>query len=221
MKRKSYSETVERVNGFEEIKNEFNFECQMCGLCCSGLQDVWLEPYDIFRLSRFGFKEVVTTNYLFEKEILEIVFDEKLNLPFCKIKFKNELCPFLEKIENYKFGCKLHKTKGKPFVCQLSPIARTLDESFNEKFYIVAPDENCKGMEVSKNQNLENWLENLKEERVLEYSKEFYQILEKVGLQSGTVENLWELLYNFDRNSKIYFKEFNEVWFQIKKMAVT
>lgn len=217
----SYSETVVQLEDFEKIKEEFNFECQMCGLCCSGLQEVWLEPYDIFRLGRFGFEKPVSTNFLFENEFLEIVFDEKLKLPFCKIKFKDELCPFLEKIENYKFGCKLHKTKGKPFVCQLSPIARTFDESFNEKFYLVAPDENCLGMKSETKQGLNLWLENLKNERILEHSKEFYKLLEKLSFQCGTVENLEERLYNFDEKLRRMEDDFGEIWIEIKNGLTT
>ncbi|MCC7429597.1 hypothetical protein IT568_02020, partial [bacterium] len=83
----SYSETIKQLKNGKLLTEKFNFDCQLCGLCCSELQNVWLEPYDVFRLSRFAFKTQIPTFELFKQGFLEISIDKTKNLPFCKIRF--------------------------------------------------------------------------------------------------------------------------------------
>ena len=76
------------------------FSCTLCGECCSGNMEVFLNSYDLYKIGRFFNKH--HTKELFDSNLLEWAPGQNgLTLP--RIRFKKKpfpFCPFL--INDYR-----------------------------------------------------------------------------------------------------------------------
>ena len=97
------------------LDKPFQFECNRCSKCCDSSQQVFLSPYDIFRIAKHFDK---TPTHIID-EYCNYHFREDLNFPFVHPRprgIKNT-CSFLVDKQ-----CTIHHFK--PSVCALFPIRR-------------------------------------------------------------------------------------------------
>ncbi len=166
------------------------FSCTLCGECCSGDMEVFLNSYDLYKMGRFlGFHRSET---LFQRGRVTLSQGQGgLSLP--KIRFKSQpfpFCPFLinDLTEKGLRGlCSLHE-KHKPLVCALAPLSRTLDlKKKEEEFSFILPHPTCPGGEKTKKLDLGKVRSDWKAE--LDLEKRYYRLLE--GHQHGDLSFLW------------------------------
>lgn len=159
------------------------FHCRMCGECCSGNMQVFLNPRDLEKIGKF--LKIDSNQRLLEEGVICLEKGQhQLLLP--RIAFKKSasirFCPFLEnRIEEggeYHGCCMLHPHK-KPLVCALAPMARELDLNRDEElFYFKEPVEHCPGMESDKIYEVNSLFPQVKEELILE--KQYYRKLREL-----------------------------------------
>lgn len=129
------------------------FQCRLCGECCSGEMKVFLNPRDVALLLEYFTSrgETLGEKDLFDRRLL--VLDEKNGHRLPRMSFKSlmgvQFCPFLEnRIEEdgtLKGLCQLHPDY-KPLVCHLAPLTRTIDfDSDQESFGFTPPHPLCPG----------------------------------------------------------------------------
>ena len=89
-------------------------DCQGCSSCCQGMGDsIWLDPYDIFQLTRNLNK---TFQELLAKEV-ELHVEDGLVLPNIKMQGEeHSSCSFLDKDGR----CSIHSFR--PGLCRLFPL---------------------------------------------------------------------------------------------------
>ncbi len=123
------------------------FECTRCGDCCFD-QTVWLEPWDLL-----GLRGERTTGALFAAGVVALELDVDLwkcrLLPFERRMFGSKACRFVQPMFDEAdrctgFGCALHGSEAKPFVCRSAPLARRVGA---RRLELVAPVEGCPGLE--------------------------------------------------------------------------
>ena len=117
------------IENLKELRKEdnFNFNCDGCGTCCSNRNDILLRPYEI----PFILKELEIDSKTFISKYCDVYVGSESKIPLISIKFRKkyhlnnmEVCPFL------KFAsCSIHKVK--PSVCALYPLGRYI--SFPKK----------------------------------------------------------------------------------------
>ncbi len=196
---------------FTIIQSTFNFECTMCGNCCTGDQKVNLNLYDLYKLTQF--RNLENTRQLFEEKIVQLVkaqnnawipqiFFKSLKKTTSKKQLpKHNLifCPFLinelDDQNNLKGLCSLHPDK-KPLICAMAPVGRILDlKSKTEKFVFVKPAPDCPGVESEKENRLIDLQKSLSTE--LGYEKRFYKILDNLQDKDQTRSFYLENIYSF------------------------
>jgi len=152
---------------------EKNFDCQLCGECCSGEMRVFVNPHDLEKIRRY--LKLPDNQSLLDQGY--ICLDQGQNgLQWPRLRFKKsgklQFCPFLEnRIDDkgdYRGLCQLHPDK-KPLVCALAPFARELDlEKKSERFYFQKPVDNCPGCDVSKRYLLSDLFPQVEKELISE-----------------------------------------------------
>jgi Fe-S-cluster containining protein len=202
---------------FPIIENLYHFECTRCGNCCTGDQQVLLNPYDLYKMARF--KGFLNSRELFEKHLVQLVQHEnKAWMPQIKFKSistrKHKFCPFLinELDEHNKLLglCSLHPHK-KPLICAMSPVGRTIDFSDNsQQFIFVNPAEDCPGVDIKKENFLDDLIVSLDKE--LQYEKQFLRILDSLIEKNVPREYYANEIYYFALD-----KSFVEVLQQIER----
>jgi Fe-S-cluster containining protein len=199
---------------FPIIENTYQFECSKCGNCCTGDQQVNLNPYDLYKMTRFnGFNH---TKQLFDNGLIHLVKSQN-NAWIPQIKFKSiakkkhKFCPFLINElndQNKLLGlCSLHREK-KPLICSMAPVGRVIDFSNNsEKFVFVKPAPDCPGVEIKKENKLNDLKKLLSEE--LEYEKQFLMMLDLIVIKKFPKEFFLKHLYFFsvEKNIKDTFNK--------------
>ena len=176
----------------------YNFECQSCGDCCSGNMEIFINIYDIYKMSKYlKFK---SSEELFKRGYILLTKGQNgIMLP--KIKFKEypySFCPFLindlDENNNLKGLCSLHPYI-KPLVCILSPVSRIYSSKNSISEYVFTPPtENCPGINSCKSNNLRNLIPMVDKE--LNYESRFYDILEYIS--DNKIEEYKDSLYFFN-----------------------
>lgn len=118
-------------------------DCKGCSSCCQGMGDsIWLDPYDIFQLTR---KLNKTFQELLEKE-LEFHVEDGLVLPNIRMQGERSSCSFLDKDGR----CSIHEFR--PGLCRLFPLGRNYEEDQLSYFLLVheCPAQNKTKMKVNK-----------------------------------------------------------------------
>lgn len=119
-------------------------DCQGCSSCCQGMGDsIWLDPYDIFQLTRNLNK---TFQELLAKEV-ELHVEDGLVLPNIKMQGEeHSSCSFLDKDGR----CSIHSFR--PGLCRLFPLGRNYEEDKLTYFLLVheCPAKNKTKMKVNK-----------------------------------------------------------------------
>ncbi|OQY31110.1 MAG: hypothetical protein B6241_14785 [Spirochaetaceae bacterium 4572_59] len=155
------------------------FSCTLCGECCSGTMEVFLNPYDLYKMGRF--LNMSHSIELFEKKLIEWAPGQNsLLLP--KIRFKTEpfsFCPFLINDYQDELGlrglCSLHP-EHKPLVCHLAPLTRQIDlETGEDSFGFIPPHPDCPGCGRGEEIREDLVRKELKSE--LAHEMTYYQIL--------------------------------------------
>ncbi len=186
-------------NKFPVIENDFRFDCTLCGECCRGEMQVFLNLCDLYKIARFqGYK---STNALFEKR--QVILKRNTRRAWIpQIKFKKKplpFCPFLinELTDNGDLRglCALHP-EHKPLICALSPVGRTVDFDNEQITYmLVEPAPDCPGMEASKINTLSDMLEQYQDE--LKFQERFFKILENMITAEKNTKADYLPLYTF------------------------
>ena len=186
-------------HSWPEITQDFKFKCTLCGECCRGNMNVFLNLYDLYKLSNFA--GYTKSDDLFKNRIVDLVVGQnQITVP--KIRFKRSptvFCPFLENElsdDNNLFGrCRLHPL-DKPLICKLSPIARQIDlPSGKIKYLLVEPAPGCPGMGKPEKNALSSIINNLDDE--LEFEKRFYILLDSIRSRKTDPFLKEKMLYYF------------------------
>ena len=114
------------VDNYERMKigldDSFRFHCTGCGKCCINREDILLNPFDIYRIS----KDLGRTPSEVFKAYCEAFPGRTSHMMIVRLvpRGTNKACPFLRnKI------CAVHKVK--PAVCALYPLGRTVSNGAN------------------------------------------------------------------------------------------
>lgn len=184
---------------FPVITEHYRFDCTVCGECCRGEMQVFLNFYDLFKIARF--LKFTSTKELFVKRLVKLKRSTGgAWLP--QINFKTKplaFCPFLinELTDqgDLKGLCSLHP-KHKPLICAMSPVGRTVDFD-NEKitYLLVEPAPDCPGMKESKINRLNDTLKQYQAE--LKFQERFFKILEALLVQERHAKKDFMELYSF------------------------
>jgi len=196
------------IMNFLIIEQTYQFECTQCGNCCTGDQQVHLNPYDLYKMALYnGFNH---TKQLFDKNLVHLVRSQN-NAWIPQIKFKSiskakhKFCPFLINEldeQNKLLGlCSLHPD-NKPLICSMAPVGRMIDFKENsEKFIFVKPAPDCPGVEINKENILDDLKKLLKKE--LEHEKQFLKVLEQIVLKNLPKKFYLKHLYFFSIETNI------------------
>lgn len=178
------------------------FDCSCCGDCCSGDMDIFVNIYDLYKITKYlGYKN---SKELFESRLFKFIPGQNgLSLP--KINFKTKpykFCPFLTNSVdddlNLKGFCTLHPL-NKPLVCILAPISREIDiESSSNKFYITYPSNHCNGKIYREDEYVKIASEKMEMELI--YESRYYKILDNI-LSNGIIN--YESIYYFSIKKSI------------------
>lgn len=119
-------------------------DCAGCSSCCKDMgQSIWLDPYDVFLLTRNLGKRF---EELLAREV-EFHVEDGLILPNMKMIGEKELsCGFLD--ENGR--CSIHVFR--PGLCRLFPLGRNYDEERLEYFVLsdACPAQNKSKVKINK-----------------------------------------------------------------------
>lgn len=181
------------------MKDSRRFSCSLCGECCSGTMEVFLNPYDLYKMGRF--LKMNHSIELFEKKLIEWAPGQN-NLILPKICFKTEpypFCPFLINDYQENIGlrglCSLHP-EHKPLVCHLAPLTRQVDlETGEDSFGFIPPHPDCPG--CSKGNEIREDLIRKELKTELFHEMAYYRIL--WNRTEGHTPNI-ENLFLFDLN---------------------
>lgn len=186
------------MNGLP-LTDEYRFECTLCGECCRGDMDVFLNLYDLYKISRyFGLQN---TKGLFDKGYVELKSAQH-GMPMPKIRFRKTMlsfCPFLvnelSAKEELIGRCNLHP-EHKPLICSRSPVGCEIDLANGKYAYqLVEPALECPGMEKPKKNRLSAMHRSYAKE--LKYEDRFYRILEHLKTNSIESSRIKKQLYYF------------------------
>lgn len=133
-----------RLYGTNDMVKVGCHDCQGCSSCCQGMGDsIWLDPYDIFQLTRNLNK---TFPELLEKEV-ELHVEDGLVLPNIKMQGEgHSSCSFLDT----EGRCSVHAFR--PGLCRLFPLGRNYEDDELTYFLLVheCPAQNKTKMKVNK-----------------------------------------------------------------------
>lgn len=171
-----------------------NFSCTLCGECCSGTMEIFLNPYDLYKMGRF--LKMNHSRELFEDQVVKWAPGQN-NLLLPKINFKTEpfpFCPFLindyQEVLGLRGLCSLHPEQ-KPLVCHLAPLTHMIDlETGEDSFGFIPPHPDCPGCtrgEIIRENLIRETLK-----RELAYEMSYYRILsERADAHPEKIEELF------------------------------
>lgn len=181
------------------IKDHYYFSCRMCGECCTGNTEMYLNLYDLYKLCTY--LKLDYTGDLFTRGLVRPAIAENGSwIP--RIQFRKkplEFCPFLinDIDENFKLKCYCRLHPGfKPLTCRMAPVGRVIDCYTEATHYILlSPVQGCPGMKSMHHctiSNLENELE-----QELDYDYRFFMILDAIINTTVWTKKVTEALYYF------------------------
>lgn len=204
-------------NTFPIITDTFKFECTRCGNCCTGDQQVFLNPFDLMRMA--SFLKLASSKELFDRSLVRLVQGEnRAWLP--QMRFKNKpfrFCPFLineEDDQGRLLGlCRLHPYH-KPLICSLAPVGRRVDlQSGKIDYLLVSPAPDCPGVDSDVKNRLSDVL---KVNRTgLSYQTRFFKLLRQALARNWPRQKYLQEFYTFS-----IMEEFEDILSSMEK-AVT
>lgn len=190
------------LNILSNDTDTFSAGCNSCGKCCRDRNDILLKPLDLYKIH----KELNISNYEVIAKYCDTYLGENSELPVISILFRDNIfddstvCPFLKKVDNKTYHCRIHKNK--PNVCRLYPLGRMcLDKEtiyFKQLINCVKPSE-------EKEYKLNEWLgENYKLEE--EFLSTFFSLIDYI-YKHININKLWKTLKKKDTS-----EDFNYVY---------
>lgn len=144
------------------LEDRFSFSCNCCGDCCKNRDDILVNPYDIFRLSK-GLN--ISDSQLLQM-YCEVYIGSTSKIPLVRICFPGGVCSFLK---NDK--CSVHSFK--PSVCKLYPLGRGMVGESGDVFYFKQ-DVSCGGKDT---QLVKDWVKDLDEKVFIKWSTSFFKLM--------------------------------------------
>ncbi|MCW8965688.1 MAG: hypothetical protein OQK82_03240 [Candidatus Pacearchaeota archaeon] len=186
----------------EIIKNHYCFDCKMCGECCTGNTEVYVNLYDMYKLCTY--LKLDHTRDLFERGLLRPAIAENGGwIPRLQFRKKPlQFCPFvindMDDDFHLKCYCRLHPNL-KPLICKLAPVGRIIDCNTEEINYVsIPPVKTCPGMKSNHLRIIEDLEKDLQDE--LDYDFRFYMILDTIINTTEWTREITEELYYFPVN---------------------
>ncbi len=204
---------------FQIIQDTYNFNCTMCGNCCTGDMTVHLHLYDLYKMGKY--LELNHTEYLFKRNLVKLYAAEN-NTWQPVIRFKRKpfkFCPFLnnemDEQGNLISLCDLHPDY-KPLICAMAPVGRVADlGEKNDEFIFVKPAPDCPGVEAEQVQYLSQVTQEFDKE--LEYQKRYFHLLEKCSDLEWSKDLYYANLYCFPVQDN-FNRLLNEIESKINKL---
>ncbi len=144
------------------LEDSFSFSCDGCGECCKNRDDILLNAYDIFRLS----KGLNMSDSQIIQMYCEIYIGPTSNIPIVRVRFENGVCGFLKNNR-----CTIHAFK--PSVCKLYPLGRGMEGESGNVFYLNQ-DVSCGGKKI---QLVKEWVKGLDEEVFVTWSTFIFKLM--------------------------------------------
>ncbi|MBN2736719.1 MAG: hypothetical protein JXR70_07035 [Spirochaetales bacterium] len=195
----------------------FNFDCQLCGECCTGAMRVQLNLYDLYKMAKH--LKLSSTHSLFQKGLVQLVEkDQRYWIPIIKFKkWTIPYCPFLvnsmDEQEVLHGICSLHP-KDKPLICSMAPLGRIIDfQNQSVEYCVTAPLEDCPGMGKKRENNIQEILDF--HEAELNYQFVYYQMLDSLPNWKASKEMYLGEIYSFTT-----VPSFDEVFTSIKNNLI-
>jgi len=176
------------------------FTCIRCGLCCSNQfetrKELLIYPEEAEVLIALGFQKKILVEI---KE--DLVFPDTKNKVLLvaryKIKFKNNLCPFLK--ENL---CELYDNR--PIICRAFPLI--VKEKSNEEFEVVL-EQSCEGFKMSK-KNIDEFSDQSAYKKYfpseLKYLKDVFKKEKSILMKLQEMESKGKIQLGFDMTKDEY-----------------
>lgn len=155
---------IEDLN-FVEMDDEVSFHCSACGSCCIDRDDILLNAYDVYRISKY----LDLSQDVFLAMYCDVYIGQTSNLPVVRLDpvGDHQICRFL-----LGHKCAIHSVK--PSVCALYPLGRAAAPDTGEIKYILQPVGcNDTGEKIKVSDFLEN-------AGITEESNEIYKIWGKM-----------------------------------------
>ncbi len=144
------------------LEDSFSFSCNCCGECCKNRDDILINAYDIFRLSK-GLN--ISDSQLLQM-YCEIYIGPISKIPLVRIRFPGGVCSFLR---DNKCSVDLFK----PSVCRLYPLGRGMVGESGDIFYFKQ-DVPCGGKDT---QIVKEWVKDLDEGVFVEWSTSCFKLM--------------------------------------------
>ena len=141
-----------------DYDDEFQFNCQQCGLCCMDREDIILNAFDIYQAS----KALNITPLKFVDEYCNTIIGENSHLQVicldCKNKF-NGHCGLLDfDIATMQYKCRIHDCS--PCACKSHPIGTTyaMNAETGEKFTRYILVKSCGNSKAGPKHKVSDWM---------------------------------------------------------------
>jgi hypothetical protein len=182
-----------------EVKGHYCFDCKMCGECCTGDTEVYLNLYDLYKICIY--LKLDHTEDLFQRGLVRPAIAENGSwIP--RIQFRKkpfQFCPFvindMDDDFHLKCYCRLHPHL-KPLVCRMAPIGRIIDCTSGEIHYVsIPPVRECPGMKSYHLSTIAELEQELGTE--FDYDYRYYMILDSIINTTIWTEEVTRALYYF------------------------
>jgi uncharacterized protein len=150
----------------------FKFNCKRCGKCCIEIDDIMLNPYDVYRI---GKKLNIPSSKVID-DYVTFVLGSNSKMPIAVLKQKDykafnrelKVCPFLTSNIVGQCSCLIHDAK--PFVCAVYPLGRLtkINSGGITEVSFFEQNTNCPHENHTEIHKLSDWIDkfNLKEHDV-------------------------------------------------------
>lgn len=152
--KKQMKKTNRNIGDFDIIDplKPIKVGCNSCGKCCRDRSDILLKPNDLYFMAKAMKKEI--------EDVLaycDIYIGDNSQVPILAIKFrKNDdgstICPFLKKVNDKTYHCRIHT--GKPSVCRIYPLGRISEGETN---LFILQNVNCVTEEEKIETTIDEW----------------------------------------------------------------
>ena len=152
--------------------DSFSFVCRRLNTCCRNFYDaerINLDPYDVYRLSRF--KKMSTGKFI--EKYASMILDKETHLPMVLLKYQGEegknKCHFLR-----SYGCSVYKDR--PLRCRLYPLGKI--SSKDKSYFMLVNNCPCGDCGDGKNWSVADWIDESECRPYFEFQRLTIDILE-------------------------------------------